>query len=87
MGEDDGALQVFQLLVGNDRVGQEPESGVDAIDDPAVFDQIFDGGNRGFNLITAAFREADLYRGLSNGAQLGKGESSRFDFKFVHNIG
>ncbi|EKD34957.1 MAG: hypothetical protein ACD_75C02110G0001, partial [uncultured bacterium] len=79
MGEDDGALQVFELAGRDDGPRQQAETGVDAVDHPALLDEISDRLHRGLDIHPAFFSKLYRDRCLCDRAQLRQGKFAGVD--------
>jgi hypothetical protein len=70
MREDNRALQMFQLLIGDNGVGQEPETGVDPVNHPALAEDLPDGIDGGKDRRRAVVRKTQPDRLFCGLAQL-----------------
>jgi hypothetical protein len=80
MGQDNGALQMFEFFVWNNRAGQETKAGIDAVNDPPLADDIPDGCHRGIDSFYAAFSQPHFDGRLGDVTKLGEAESAWVDF-------
>ena len=74
VGQHQGTLEVFQVFAGDTGRGQQAKTGVDAIGGAVLGENLLDTGHTGFDLRRGAVIQAEGYRLLVDGPQLGKGQ-------------
>lgn len=84
MGKDNGALEVLKFIMGDKGVGQETKTGVDAVDYPAAIDEFLNRRYRFVNGMATIGSELEMNVFLGHGPELGKGDSTRIDYKCMH---
>src|SRR5450830_19728 len=74
VGQHQGTLEVFQVFAGDAGRGQQAETGVDAIGGAVLGENLLHTGDTGLDLRRGAVIQAEGYRLLVDGPQLGKGQ-------------